>query len=133
MSRSYHEDYLMGKSKETELFDKVKQFFNDPDMKKTEGRYAKSDFHSDKYIYELKARTNKYLDYPTTLLPAKKIFSNNHIFLFNYIDGLYYIMYDEELFNTFEKKPFRRRPRTGFCDSVQEYIYIPIDKLLKIE
>jgi hypothetical protein len=53
------------------------------------------------------------------------------IFLFNFIDGLYYIEYEKNLFDTFEKQPFRRF-REGVNDKEKPYIYIPIEHLKRI-
>ena len=44
----------------------------------------------------------------------------------------YYIKYDEQLFNSFEKKQFVRNYRDGKDDKPQEHIFIPIEHLIKI-
>jgi len=56
----------------------------------------------------------------------------NTIFLFYFTDGLYYIEYNKELFDTFEIKDFVRNPRYGKIDKPKKYIYIPIINLNKI-
>jgi uncharacterized protein YeeX (DUF496 family) len=80
----------------------------------------------------LKTRNNKYNKYPTTLLPLDKIISNNMIFLFSFQDGLYYIKYDKILFHTFEIKKYVRNIRNDYNDKLKDYLFIPIEKLIKI-
>jgi hypothetical protein len=110
----------------------IKEFFN-RDIKEIEARFSKYDFQDEEYIYELKSRTNAYSAYPTTLEPADKIIENwkKQIFLFKFTDGLYYINYSKELFDTFEKKEYRRY-RQDWNDKEKLYYFIPIDKLNKI-
>lgn len=126
--RSFRQDYLFGKNQEKALIETIKKYFAD-DIITNENPFSIADFRGTEYNYELKSRTNALADYPTTLLPANKIFNDKHIFLFNFTDGLYYITYEKELFDTFEKKPFRRRPRIDYIDKEALYIYIPVDKL----
>lgn len=129
---SYKKDYEFGKKKEDELFDIINKHFNDNLVRSTK-RYDKYDFKGDKFYYELKSRNNNYNKYPTTLIDKDKIFSDNHIFLFNYLDGLYYIKYDKEEFDKFECKDFVRFKRYGCKDIEKPYFYIPINKLTKID
>lgn len=105
----------------------IKKYFK-RDINHTKGQYNKFDYEDNVYKYELKTRTNAYLKYPTTLIGCNKL-EKNAIFLFDFTDGLYYIEYNKELFDTFEIKDFVRNPRYGKIDKPQKYIYIPIDKL----
>jgi len=98
------------------------------EIKHTQGRFNRYDYEDTNYNYELKSRTNNYKKYPTTLIGLDKV-SNNTIFLFYFTDGLYYIEYDKELFDTFEVKDFVRNPRLGKIDKPKKYIYIPIEYL----
>jgi hypothetical protein len=68
------------------------------------------------------------------MIAEDKIIHDNIILLFNFIDGLYYINYEEnkELFKTFEKKLFKRY-RPNIKDIEKNYLYIPINHLKKIE
>jgi hypothetical protein len=129
--RTFKQDYAFGITKEQEVLTKINEYFKD-DIQQVLNKKSKNDFKGTKYIYELKSRTNKYADYPTTLIAQDKIFSDNHIFLFNFTDGLYYIKYDEEAFKEFEVKDFKRRFRTDIKDIKKPYLYIPIIKLCKI-
>jgi len=108
----------------------IQSYFN-RDIKPTKGKYDRYDYLDNDYNYELKSRTNEYNKYPTTLIGLDKI-DNNTIYLFYFTDGLYFIEYNKELFDTFEIKDFVRNPRYGKIDKPKKYIYIPIDKLQKI-
>ena len=134
MFRSFKKDYEFGKKSEVNVFDLIQRYFKD-NIKKIKKTTEVFDFEGDRYIYELKSRTNAYNTYPTTLLGYNKIINGNkeQIFLFSFTDGLYYIKYDETEFNTYEKKLFVRNKRTDYKDVLKLYIYIPIEKLIKIE
>jgi hypothetical protein len=124
-------DEKFGFEKEEQILDIINIKFND-NIKKC-NRYNKYDFEGLKYKYELKSRRNNYNSYPTTMIPEDKIKENMKIiFLFSFIDGLYYIKYRPKIFNTFETRNFRRTDRGSF-DIEKKYIYIPIEKLKLIK
>jgi hypothetical protein len=127
---SFKQDYSYGLKKEDELLPIIKSFF-ERDIQKSTNKFERFDYSDEKYKYELKSRHNTYDKYPTTLICADKI-AKGIIFLFNFYDGLYYIKYRKSKFNTFERKMFVRNKRDDFNDLEKEYIYIPIDKLKKI-
>ena len=123
-------DYLFGTAKEDELLPELEAFFGET-LTKTP-KTCRWDWESPTTQYELKSRKNPYAQYSTTLLPFDKIQENKRqVFLFGFTDGLYYIEYDKTLFDTFEKKDFRRW-RVGVADREKPYLYIPIDKLLPV-
>jgi hypothetical protein len=124
-------DYSYGRTKEGEILDKMNDFFKD-NIKQTAQRYDTKDYVGTKYKYEVKSRRNKYMAYPTTIIPTDKIKgATNYVFLFNFTDGLYYIYYDEELFKTFKTGLFERRDG-GQNNPNKIYWYIPIEKLNNI-
>jgi hypothetical protein len=124
-------DYTFGKQQEEKQFEAIKTFFKD-DIKTTD-KFCSYDFESETSLYELKSRNNKYSAYPTTLIPFDKINENKKlIFLFNFVDGLYYIQYCKEEFKNFQLEPFKRHKRYGFNDKEKLYYFIPIEKLIKI-
>jgi hypothetical protein len=132
---SFFKDYSFGKSKECEIIDKINILFND-NIKIVSNPKSRYDFEGDKYIYELKSRNNKYLTYPTTLIPFNKLnhkSSKRLRFLFLFTDGLYYITYRKRIFDTFELKEFCRRKRIDFNDKPELYYYIPIESLKKLD
>ena len=130
---SFKKDYAFGKQKEIEILDTINAKFKD-NIKLVKAAYSCYDFQGDKRIYELKSRNNVYKAFPTTLIPANKIIPKQKIiFLFYFIDGLYYIRYRKELFNTFECKLFVRNKRIDYNDKPQFYYHIPIEHLKKID
>lgn len=131
--RSFKSDYSFGKKSEDIVLGKIENHFKD-NIKSVKSQTSVYDYEGELNIYELKTRTNTYRAYNTTLLGYNKVISSNkkQIFVFSFTDGLYYIKYDEELFNTFEKKLFVRNQRSDYNDVLKLYIFIPIDKLIKI-
>jgi len=128
---SFKKDYKFGVEKEDLILDIIKQHFKD-NIEKSISKVSKYDYKGEKYYYELKSRNNNYKEYPTTLIGKNKVFSDNHIFLFNFMDGLYYIEYKEDEFKKFDCKPFVRRKRYDYNDKEQLYYFIPIENLKKI-
>jgi hypothetical protein len=131
----FSESLKYGKTKEIEVLPLIKDHFNSDYIKIPKNKYSTYDFIDDtnEIVYELKSRTNKYNQYSTTMIQEDKILNTHYkqIFLFNYIDGLYYIEYDKTLFNEFDKKKYSQY-RTDKVDVFKNYIYIPIDKLKQI-
>ena len=61
-------------------------------LKKHKERFSIFDFSNEKYIVELKTRTNKYDEYPTTAVSMNKIdYEDNRakVFIFKFTDGIY--------------------------------------------
>ena len=132
INRTFRDDYSFGIKNEDKILPIINGYFND-NIKKSTNTYSKNDYYGDKYIYELKSRTNKYSAYPTTLLGYnKRPDGKKQHFLFSFSDGLYTIEYSQELFSTFETKPFCRNQRSDYNDQPQLYYFIPINKLTKI-
>lgn len=132
MSRSIVADRAFGRQQQTLILPRIRQYFDDT-IEEEAATFARADFNGSKFKYELKSRTTAYSAYPTTLLPEDKVFTDSHIFLFNFTDGLYFITYNKEKFDTFEKKMFQRRRRADFYDAAKMYYYIPISELTKID
>jgi hypothetical protein len=130
--RTFKEDYSFGIEQEDTILPIVSKYFND-DIVKSSCKNSKYDYIGTKNYYEVKSRKNKYDAFPTTLIGANKVFSDNQIFIFNFLDGIYYIQYDEKSFEVFEKKPFTRNFRSGVVDKEQLYYFIPIDRLIKLD
>ena len=130
---AFQRDYQYGLKNQKELLPKLEAFFKD-NMIATESTFAKYDYGGTTTDYELKSRNNMLNTYPTTCIAQDKIQTSDRkqIFIFHFLDGTYYIPYDKETFSTFEVKQFRRF-RTGVNDKLKDYVYIPIESLLKIE
>lgn len=100
----------------------IRKYFND-DIKKEQDRYEIFDFQGTNTRYELKSRRCNSWTYRDTMIGLNKLdaVNGNFIFLFQFYDGLFYVKYDKEQFDTF------RRDR-GYKD----YLFIPKERLIKI-
>ena len=131
---TFYKDYDFGKKCESEVLEILNKNFNiDKNIKESNSVYSLYDFYGDKYCFELKSRNIKYKEYPTTLIPKYKCNRNDLILLFYFTDGLYYIQYDPNLFDTFEVRQFKRRDRIDKIQRPVEYYYIPIERLTRIK
>ena len=133
--RSFKEDKQIGEESELKNKNIFNTFFNDTFIKTS--TYHPLDFEGDKYFLEVKTRTNNYNKYPTSLIPASKINyckkqNKETYFIFIFSDSTYYIKYDDNLFKTFDIKPFKRSDRIDHSDKLQNYYYIPIKNLSKL-
>jgi hypothetical protein len=126
---SFKVDYANGKSNEEKILNKINEYFND-DIKHIKYKYSLYDYEGKNKKYELKTRNNLYNKFESVLISKRKLI-NNIILLFSFIDGLYYIEYDENTFKNFEYKNFKRFSRCDYNDKVDEVVYIPI-KYLKL-
>lgn len=133
MNRTFQNDYKFGLNNENKILPLINKYFKE-DIIKSVSSFSLNDFQSHTTLYELKSRTNAYNKYNDTLLGFNKIIDGvkKQVFLFNFTDGLYFIEYNETLFNTFTKKPFVRNARADFDDKPKQYIFIPIKNLTKI-
>jgi hypothetical protein len=133
--RSFAADYQIGTAAESALLPVFNTFFKTTFQ--PTGKYDPMDYTSPTHEIELKTRTNKYRQYPTTMLPYSKIrhaqsSPRTTIFAFNFTDGLYYIEYEPTLFSSFLTNEFQRDDRQDHRDRNQEYIYIPIGNLSRL-
>ncbi len=133
-------DINFGLGQENKLINTIKNYFND-NCVKTDEPYAPFDFISDTCLYELKSRRLYYNTHSTTIFPKHKIDKTDNIdkkkiLLFSFIDGLYHIEYNKDLFKTFiiNKKRYRtdRLYNGKFIDKEVDYYEIPITNLTKI-
>ena len=125
----YPADYSFGTNQEDLVLPKIKEYFK-RDIKKSEDKYAKSDYFDDDYYYEMKSRTNNYSKYPTTMITQDKIREDKPlILLFNFTDGIYYIQYNKEKFLTYDQQMFSRA-NVSWNEKI--HYYIPITDLIQI-
>jgi hypothetical protein len=125
--------YKFGKAQEVRIHPIIKDFFK-RDIIPTIGQYAKYDFYDEQTNYEVKSRTNAYAKYPTTMITFNKCCECDKdkelILLFNFIDGLYFIKFEEEKFKNYQKQLFSR---AKIQEDEKEHIYIPITDLTLIQ
>lgn len=101
------EDLKLGELNETKAIPIISSFLK-TDLKKSKNKYATFDFFNDpKTIYvELKSRRIKHDKYQSALIGENKVLwcknpNVNYYFVWLYNDGIYYLKYDKELFDTF--------------------------------
>ena len=97
-------DLDFGKLKEIEIKEILEGFFNT--KLNTSSKYGLIDFYNDDMYIELKSRRNAYSQYNTTIFGSNKIdcaksLNKKVIFVFNFIDGLFFIEYSN-IFDSFD-------------------------------
>jgi len=122
-SSGYNQRYTIGKQSEAQILPIIKDFFK-REITPTEDKYNEFDFKDETYNYELKTRTNKMNQYPTTMTTRNKC-KPNSILLFKYTDCLAYIEYDEERFKQYEVSQYTRYEDRA----TRDHIFIPIKDL----
>ena len=127
---NWENSYKYGEKKEKELLPILQEYFGKDIKRNEKGRYAKYDYTDEKVNYELKSRTNKIKQYPTTMITRNKVEANDAnkdlILLFNYTDCLAYIEYEAEQFKQYTTENFSR---LGETFDEKPHLYIPIEHL----
>ena len=129
-------DIAFGLASENTNINRIQSFLATP-LTKT-GEYDVMDWtNENRTIYvELKTRRITHNQYPTALIGANKVaFCNEpntaYYFCFSYLDGLYYIKYDKNLFATFAtNNDFERSYRPDAHNTLpQSIVLIPTNLL----
>lgn len=126
-------DLAFGLPKEDPVIKTLSSYFTE-DIKKAEYKYSPYDAFSETTKYEIKSRRNRYAQYPTTIIPCDKcerIKGDRLVFVFNFTDGLYYIVYDKEQFAKYEVKEVEA-VRQGGIRTLKPHYFIPIKDLTRI-
>jgi hypothetical protein len=132
MSRHIAESYKYGKIQEKKVYPIIEEYFTGENIIQTKNQYDKYDFVGDSKVFELKSRKNKMKSYPTTMITCNKLkkIDKDLILLFNFTDGLYFIKYEKELFDSFFSQPFVRDEVNAYP---LDHVYIPIEYLTLIK
>jgi hypothetical protein len=138
MLQTKENDLSFGTSNEVPVLDKIQTFFGKKFIR--QGGYSIMDYVDEtKTIYvELKTRRITHNRYTTGMVGLNKIeFCKDpnveYYFCFCYTDGLFYIKYNKDLFDTFERNlDYYRGERADCVNSAQSIVYIPINYLNKI-
>jgi len=131
-----HEDLEYGKASELAVLPMINKHFNDNAVASSEV-YSTQDFFSQNAVYELKSRKIVHNLYPTALIGCNKAILKQEdrekslYFVFSYLDGLFYIKYDEQRFSEW-KSVFQRNARLGCRDLPHEVFHIPYNALTRI-
>ena len=87
---------------ERAAFQLIKNVFGGTVLK-TKFRYTKFDFYDETYLFEYKNRQIFSFQFPTVIINKCKIgIDRNMIFIFQYIDKVFYIRYEKEVFDSFD-------------------------------
>jgi hypothetical protein len=122
----YPNSYKFGKIEEALILPIISKHFG-REIKAFEERYAKHDFYCEKYNYEVKSRTNTLGKYSTTMITEDKVAGDKKLmFIFNFVDCLAVIEYDEERFAKYERQMFSR---AQIETDEKVHIFIPIKDL----
>ena len=134
---TFKNDYAFGIKSEKDLHEKLENHFETKLVRR--GGYASFDFDNTTNLYlELKTRRICHNNYPTALVSASKIKvasenpQNTYWICYGFVDGIYGIKYDKELFDTFEIGDYTRGNRTDFKNVVQTICFIPTEHLIRL-
>ena len=133
-NRSYKNDNSFGLTEEDKILPILEKYFGEK-ITKSLNKYEKWDGEGLTSLYEIKSRTNKHNAFNDTIIAMNKVVqtSKAQFFIFNFTDGIYYIKYNETLFNSFTSSPFLCHKREDIIDTIKQYYYIPIKHLSLIE
>jgi hypothetical protein len=129
-------DLAFGITHENTLIPRLQSQFH-TELLRGAGKYSRMDYHNPtKTLFiELKSRRIRHDAYPTAIIGLNKVEfcadpAKEYYFVFNYTDGLYYIKYEKELFDTFEiDRNYRRTFRADAYNPIQQVVKIPVQHL----
>jgi len=139
MLRDFNDDYNFGIQNEEKLLDILRKPF--PTIKNTKELYnnpmCSYDMECDDFLFELKSRRNAKNKFPTTFFEYNKTLKYDKLdkklyIFFMFSDGIYYILYDKELFSTFDKRTIQLE-RTGIYDRPSTKCLVPVSLLKPLD
>lgn len=129
----FNKEFNFGTPKEAEILCVLEEYFGET-FNRSEDQFSAFDLYNDTTQIEIKSRRNNFKAYPTTLIGTNKAIKTDkkQIFVFNFLDGIYYIEYEEERFKYWVDN-FTRNSRIGLETEPNKYFYIPITELTLIK
>jgi len=135
---SQKNDIVFGETSEVNLMSRIEELVQCPIAR--QGGFNIMDYtNANKTVYvELKTRRVNHTAYPTALIGKNKILfcsdpTKTYYFVFCYLDGVFYIKYDAQLFSTFEcENDFLRGERSDCVNKAQTIVLIPTHLLLPL-
>ena len=132
-------DLAFGIKSEIDNMELLQQYL-DTTLERRGGYYVMDYVNPSKTIYvELKTRRIRHNQYNTALIGLNKVMACQnpdikYYFAYCYLDGLYVIQYNKELFDTFHiEKEYLRGARDDVVDVAQSVVHIPVEHLMKVE
>lgn len=111
----YSIDYSKAKAEEARIYPYLKEYFKSPTLTPTPTQYEQYDFIDPSFNYEVKTRFDIKKDqFETTLIQTDKFYPRGKYqgrpvrLIFNFVDYLCYIDYDNQLFKNFLTTEFAR-------------------------
>jgi hypothetical protein len=140
MALAVKDDVGFGTNNEQRHFGTIEKFLG-CGIVKAPNAYATLDFWNDKKtIYaEMKSRRIYSTQYATSIIGKNKLDAcdadptKQYYFFYVYLDGVFYIKYDKELFSTFEIVDYKRFDRSDRREVAKPHCFIPNKLLKKIE
>ena len=129
-----HSDCNYGIPQEPTIISKLAVHFME-DITQESNPYSRYDAVSHTTKYEIKSRRITHDRYPTTLIGVNKTnVSGRLVFVFNFTDGLYYIVYEKEKFDKYEIRDIEatRMVRGKAVKNLKPCYLIDIDDLIQI-
>ncbi len=130
-------DLAFGAKNQAEVLPLINAFFKDNAVE-YEDEFSTQDFYSDQAVYELKSRNVTHDHYPTAIIGCNKCnlsekdMDKELIFLFKYLDGLFYIKYTNQVFANYKVRAFVRNARSDYKDRTSLVWDIPYQDLKRI-
>jgi len=135
---SQKNDIIFGEKSEGTLLNRIEGLVGQPLAR--QGGFNIMDYtNANKTVYvELKTRRIRHDTYSTAIIGKNKIDycsdpSKEYYFVFSYLDGVFYIKYDDQLFSSFEvQNDFWRGEREDCVNRAQCVVLIPTKLFLQI-
>lgn len=135
---SQKSDIVFGEKSEVSLLSRVEGLVGQPLAR--QGGFNIMDYtNANKTVYvELKTRRIRHDAYPTAIIGKNKVDfcsdpSKDYYFVFSYLDGVFYIKFDADLFASFEtQREFLRGERDDCVNRPQFVVMVPSHLLLPI-
>jgi len=130
-----HNDLNYGIPQEATVISKLAVHFME-DIQQESNPYSRYDAISPTTKYEIKCRRNTHDKFPTTLIGVNKTnVSGRLVFVFNFTNGLYYIVYEKEKFDKYEIRDIEatRMVKGKAVKNLKPCYMIDIDDLIKID
>ena len=135
--RSLSADLQFGAQKQENIINSLREYFQSSNIEAMKDKYCIYDAEdtTTQTRYEIKARRHKFATYPSTIISYNKrngvTKGTRLLFVFGFTDGLYYIKYEKDLFNTFETKNILYH-RSGCATKPVLHYCIPNEYLSRI-
>ena len=125
---SLDKDIEYGVSKQPLVIDSIVKYFNEP-IEETKHKFCRYDAYSTTTKYEIKSRRCRYKTFCNDYCSSSQSSRHNGKigFYFNFTDGLYYIVYDADLFGTFKQEVITYY-RTGGSNEPVLHFMIPVEQ-----